>query len=109
MTKAPAQITTDMTYKALQAYVWQTNIDRGVDLVDPSKKLVLLMEEVGEVARAIRKSVGMGFTNTTKTSELGEELADVQILLLGLASMMDVDMVKAVADKEDKNKQRVWK
>ena len=40
------------------------NIDRGFNTEDASKKLVMLMEEVGELAKAIRKSVGLKFAET---------------------------------------------
>jgi len=33
----------------------------------------------------------------------------VQIVLLGLASILGVDMFEAVKDKEAKNRQREWK
>ncbi len=94
---------------ALQHYIWQMNIDRGFNTEDPSKKLVMLMEEVGELAKAVRQLVGMKFTDTTRQQELREELADVQIVLLGLASMVGEDMFHAVADKEQKNRTREWK
>lgn len=93
----------------LQAYIWQMNIDRGFNLEDPSKKLVMLMEEMGELAKATRKIAGMKFTDTTKQTELTEELADVQIVLLGLASLLEVDMLDAVRAKEAKNRRRTWK
>lgn len=85
------------------------NIERGFNTEDASKKLVMLMEEVGELAKAIRKHVGMKLTDTTKQQELREELADVQIVLLGLASMLDEDIFSAVVDKEKKNRTRQWK
>jgi NTP pyrophosphatase (non-canonical NTP hydrolase) len=93
----------------LQAYIWQMNLDRGFATEDPSKKLVMLMEEVGELAKAIRKISGMRFTETTRQTDIEEELADVQIVLLGLASMLKVDMHTAVAAKERKNRTRTWK
>lgn len=93
----------------LQKYIWQMNIERGFDTKDVSKKLVMLMEEAGELAKAVRKHVGMKFTDTTKQQELREELADVQIVLLGLASMLDEDMFSAVIDKEKKSRTRKWK
>lgn len=99
----------DISLKKLQEYVWQINIERGFNTEDPSKKLVILMEEVGELAKAIRKSVGMKFTDTTKRTELAEELADVQIVLLGLASLTGIDMHDAIVVKEEKNRKRVWK
>ena len=85
------------------------NIDRGFNTEDPSKKLVMLMEEVGELAKAIRKISGMKFTDTTKQTDIEEELADVQIVLLGLASMLKIEMFDAVVAKEQKNRERSWK
>lgn len=84
------------------------NIDRGFNTEDASKKLVMLMEEVGELAKAVRKTVGLKFTDTTKTTELKEELGDVQIVLLGLASLLDIDIFDAVIEKEKKNRTRTW-
>lgn len=94
--------------RKLQAYVWQMNHDRGFDVTDPTKKMLLLTEEVGELAKAVRKVVGMGFTNTTKRTDLEEELADVFIVLLGLSSLLEVDLYKAFAAKETKNRERTW-
>lgn len=110
MTRQPADpLNADISYKELQEYVWQKNIERGFNTEDPTKKLVLLTEEVGELARAVRKSTGMKFSATTSTSDLAEELADVQIVLLGLASILKIDMIEAVTNKENKNIGRVWK
>jgi NTP pyrophosphatase (non-canonical NTP hydrolase) len=94
----------------IQEYVWQMNIERGFTTnEDASKKLVVLMEEVGELARAIRKTVGLKFSDTTHVADIADELADVQIVLLGLASIVHVDMFDAVAKKEEKNRMRTWK
>lgn len=95
--------------RELQKYVWQMNVERGFNTEDPSKKLVMLIEEVGELAKVVRKEAGMKFTDTTKKTELTEELGDVQIVLLGLASMLNVDMLEAVREKEKKNRERKWK
>ena len=93
----------------LQAYIWQMNIERGFNTEDADKKLIMLVEELGELAKAVRKEVGLKFTATTEQKEIREELADVQIVLLGLASMLKVDMLEAVRAKEAKNQQRTWK
>lgn len=39
--------------------------------------MLMLTEEVGELAKAVRQHIGMGFSETTSTSEAAEELADV--------------------------------
>lgn len=67
------------------------------------------MEEMGELAKAVRKEAGMKFSETTRRTELEEELADVQIVLLDIASKLGVNMRAAVAAKEMKNSQRTWK
>ena len=101
-------VSKSVTLRELQDYIWQMNIERGFNLEDPSKKLVLLVEEVGELARSIRKHAGMKFTATTKQTEVEEELADVLIVLLGLASMLKIDIVSAVNEKEKRNRDRRW-
>lgn len=98
----------DDSLRKLQAYIWQMNIERQFNTEDAGKKLVMLMEEVGELAKAVRKTIGLKFTDTTKITELREELGDVQIVLLGLASLLDIDMFDAVVEKEKKNRKRTW-
>ena len=95
--------------KALQAYIWEMNIERGFNTEDPTKKLIMLMEESGELAKAVRKLSGMKFTDTTLQTDVKEELGDVLIVLLGLASMLKVDIHKALIEKETKNRLRTWK
>lgn len=100
---------TNDSLQKLQQYIWAMNKQRGFNTTDSSKKLVMLMEEVGELAKAIRKDAGLKFTSTTAQTDVREELADVQIVLLGIASMMGVDMFEAVTEKEAKNRKRTWK
>lgn len=102
-------IPSDISLKELQKYVWRMNHERGFNTDDPSQKLVMLVEEVGELAKAVRKKAGLKFSATTKQTEIEEELADVLIVLLGLASLLEVDMPAAVAAKEAKNRSRTWK
>jgi NTP pyrophosphatase (non-canonical NTP hydrolase) len=98
----------DDSLRNLQAYIWQMYIERKFETKDTSKTLVMLMEEVGELAKAVRKTVGLKFAETTQTTNLREELADVQIVLLGLASILDIDMFEAVLEKNTSNQKRNW-
>jgi NTP pyrophosphatase (non-canonical NTP hydrolase) len=101
-------INEDSTLPEIQEYIWQLNINRGFDLENPEKKMLLLTEEVGEVARALRKRVGLKFDISTHQSDIADEIADVFIVLSGLASMTGVDLLSAVMAKERKNKGRNW-
>ena len=100
--------TTD-SLQALQAYVWAMNKERGFNTEDPAKKMLMLTEEVGELAKAVRKVVGLKFDDTTSRTNVTEEIADVLIVLLGLSSLLEVDAFSAVLAKEAKNRERVWK
>jgi NTP pyrophosphatase (non-canonical NTP hydrolase) len=105
----PNEITKDITLEALQNYIHRMIIDRGFEKETVDQTLILLMEELGELAKAVRKESGMKFSETTRRTELEEELADVQIVLLVLADKLGMDMRTAVAAKERKNSNRVWK
>ena len=70
--------------------------------------MLMLTEEVGELAKAVRQHVGMGFSATTTKSEASEELADVLIITLGLASTLKIDIFEALLHKETKNDKRKW-
>lgn len=99
--------TTDI--KEIQKYIWQKNIDRGFAEETVEKKMLMLTEEVGELAKAVREHVGMGFSTTTSKSEAIEEIADVLIITLGLASKLNIDVYDALMVKEAKNEKRTWK
>lgn len=95
--------------RELQAYIWQKNIDRGFADEPAEKKMLMLTEEVGELAKAIREHAGMGFSASTSKSEAAEEIADVIIITLGLASKLNIDVHEALSTKETKNDKRTWK
>jgi len=104
----PQKSLEDFTLSELQAYVQSKAVERGFNLTDPSKKLVMLMEEVGELAKAIRGVVGLKFSSTTEKKEVADELADVQIVLLGLAQLLEINLANALKEKEAKNQERIW-
>jgi len=105
----PNEITEDITLKNLQNYIHRMIIQRGFEKETVDQTLILLMEELGELAKAVRKESGMKFSETTRRTELEEELADVQVVLLVLADKLGLDMCAVVAAKEHKNSKRVWK
>lgn len=94
--------------KKLQEYIWQKNIERGFSEQSPEQKMLMLTEEVGELAKAVRQHIGMGFSATTTKNDVAEELADVLIISLGLASTIGIDIFEALVQKESKNAKRSW-
>ena len=69
------------------------------------------MEEVGELAKAIRKRIGLkeDISETARRKKVGHELADCLIYLLDIANLSGVDLITAFIEKEEINSQRTWK
>lgn len=69
--------------------------------------LLLLTEELGELARAVRRLEGMARHQAdSAVDEVGAELADVQLYLVHLANGLGLDLSAAVTAKERVNASR---
>jgi len=97
--------------KDFQQHIYHVCKERGWDKNSVSEKFLLLSEEVGELARAIRDAGGISTKYETKgrdKSELSEEFADVLNYLFDLANDFDIDLEEAYRAKHEKNKTRTW-
>lgn len=88
-----------MDIKKTQEEIIQNKINHGFNTTDIAKEFCLLYGEVGEAYEAYRK----------KKSDLGGELADVAIYLLGISELLGFDLEKEIKDKMEINKNRVYK
>jgi NTP pyrophosphatase (non-canonical NTP hydrolase) len=89
--------------KAFQKYYMRAAIRRGYGNEDAKDTLVLMLEELGELARAIRKRAGITKHGATAVTDEGLELADVFIYVVHLANILNVDLGKLVQQKELRN------
>jgi NTP pyrophosphatase (non-canonical NTP hydrolase) len=94
----------------LQRYIHKVVVKRGFDKETPRDVLLLMLEEVGELAKAIRKFSGLKVDpkKASTRGNLEEELADVFIYLLDLANGCNVDLFSAFHKKEMENEKRSW-
>ncbi|HEY8999659.1 MAG TPA: hypothetical protein VIM53_05100 [Candidatus Saccharimonadales bacterium] len=98
------------TLADLQQYMREMVLERGFDKDgDIAKKFMMLTEEVGELTKASRKAAGMRLATDSAKNEAAHEAADVLIILLGICNMLGIDLEQALRDKEEINKQRVWR
>lgn len=72
----------------------------------PSQTFLHLIEEVGEVSRALlhRETKRESLPVTTKPPDLRDEIADVFWQTLKLSSYLDIDLEEAFMEKYEKNK-----
>jgi len=102
-------LTTAPTLAAFQQYVAELETERGFAGQNIIDKCLLLGEEVGELFKAIRKTEGLAVDSNSEFTEIGDELTDIFIYLCAIANRKGIDMEKAFREKEEKNKNRIWK
>lgn len=105
-----SKLNENTTLKDLQKYVNDMIEIRGFSKETPQDVMLLLTEEVGELAKEIRKSRKY-YLNTNKNNELDVEgeIADVFIYILSMCRVMNVNLLEAFKNKEEKNCKREWK
>ena len=104
-----ADLPTHPTLPVLQQYMDEICKERGWNKDNYAEKFLLFTEEVGELAKAIRKNQGL-YQEKAKQKHLGleEEFADVLSYLLDLANYFQVDLETAFREKEQLNATRIW-
>src|SRR5215472_7449384 len=97
------------TLSDLQHYLTEVCQERGWTKDSPAEKFVLFVEEVGELAKAMRQAAGL-YEEHAKPREmfLEEEFAYVLSYLLDLANCFQVDLEQAFRAKEQVNQSRTW-
>ncbi len=83
----------------LQKEAFDNKVAKGFNTTDIAVEFCLMNTEVAEAFKAFRY----------KQSDVGEELADIAIYLLGLAQMLDINLEKEILEKLEKNRHRVYK
>jgi NTP pyrophosphatase (non-canonical NTP hydrolase) len=81
----------------LQAEIVTERSSRGFT-TDPVRLLALLVEEVGEIARELKKTWSPNY-HQFEVDRLAPELADVLVLVCALASEHGVDLEQTVRQK----------
>lgn len=84
------------SWKELQQAVYQNKVDHKFNVTDVPMEFCLLYGEVGEAYDAWSRG----------RADVGEELADVAIYLLGLAEILGVDLGAEVERKMEINRRR---
>lgn len=83
--------------------------EKGWDKHNIAEVFLLLNEEIGELAKEIRKSTGFkGEKRTEHTKDLELELADVFNYILEIANRFDIDLEMAYRRKQEINQKRIW-
>ncbi len=100
------------TLKEVQKYIKDVIEIRGFANQEIEKTMLLLIEEVGELAKSIRKNATNMSIDKNKINHydtIESEVADVFIVLSSVCNKLNIDLYKALKDKEKENINREWK
>jgi NTP pyrophosphatase (non-canonical NTP hydrolase) len=100
----------DSSLNEIQEHLAYTCKVNGWDKNSISEVYLLLSEETGELAKAIRKITGFKGEKRPEgiDENLREELADVFNYLLEIANRYNISLAEAYLEKAKKNESRVW-
>ena len=104
-----AQLPLNPTLPEYQRYMDEICKERGWTKDSYAEKFLLFTEEVGELAKAMRKTQGLYQEQAKPGSlDLAEEFSDVFSYLLDLANYFQIDLEQAFREKEQINSTRNW-
>jgi NTP pyrophosphatase (non-canonical NTP hydrolase) len=86
--------------KAFQEYYKRAALQRGYSSEGPKECLLLMVEEVGELARALRKREKLTRHGSAIDSNEAHELADVFLYVVHMANVLGLDLGGIVREKE---------
>lgn len=97
--------------ETIREKVKQFNLERDWDKYhNPRDILVALVSEVGELAECYRwlneEELSRVHTDPDKKKKIEEEIADIIMYLLVLSYKTDIDILKAIEEKLEKNSKR---
>ena len=84
--------------KKLQKRVYQNKLAKGFNVTDVYMEFCYIYGELNEAREAYMK----------KQDDVGEELADVLIYLLGLAEILNINLETELLNKIEKNEKRKY-
>jgi NTP pyrophosphatase (non-canonical NTP hydrolase) len=97
----------DLTIRKAQAVVDKWINTYGVRYFSELTNMVILTEEVGELARVIARTYGeQSFKDSDRDRNLADEMADVLWVLLCLANQTNVDLTDAFEKNVKKKTER---
>lgn len=104
-------LTKNYTLDEIQQYIKDVIELRGFSNQPIEQQLLLLVEEVGELAKSIRKektSMSIDKMKIKNYDSIESEVADVFIVLTSICNNLGINMFEAIKEKEAENINRKW-
>ena len=80
-----------MDISNLQKQIYQNKIDKGFNVTDIGKEIILMTEELGELAKAYKNSDKKSASEINNKEEIIDAIGDLMVYCLGLCEMIGAD------------------
>lgn len=100
------------TLREIQQYIKAVNTLRGFEEQPIQDRMLLLTEEIGELAKSIRKNatdMSIDINKQYSYDSIESEVSDCFYVLASVCNKLDIDMFRCLKEKEKENIHRVWK
>lgn len=92
--------------RELQREIYANKVRRNWNVTDVGKEIVLMVEELGELARPYKNSNKLPAAEIDQREEIVDAIGDLMVYCLGLSEMMDVDAAEVLTAIVEHNKAR---
>ncbi|MCB0081357.1 MAG: hypothetical protein KDE47_10515 [Caldilineaceae bacterium] len=92
--------------RELQREIYANKVRRGWNVTDVGKEIVLMVEELGELARAYKNSNKLPAAEIDQREEIVDAIGDLMVYCLGLSEMIGVDAGEVLTAIVENNKGR---
>lgn len=96
-----------MDLQELQKRIFQNKAGRGFNVTDVGKEIILMAEELGELAKAYKNSDKKPAREISNKDEMIDAVGDMMVYCLGLCEMLgvsSVDVLKRIVNENEKRR-----
>lgn len=90
----------------MQKEIYQNKIKRGFNTTDIGKEIILMTEELGELAKAYKDSNKKSAREISNKDEIVDSIGDLIVCCLGLCEMLGVNSKRVLENIIENNRKR---
>ncbi|MFH0948957.1 MAG: hypothetical protein V1802_00545 [Candidatus Aenigmatarchaeota archaeon] len=95
-----------MDLYGLQKEIYQNKVSRGFNTTDIGKEIVLMVEELGELAKAYKNSDKKPPREINNKNEMADAIGDLMVYCLGLCEILSVNSEEILKNIIENNRKR---
>jgi NTP pyrophosphatase (non-canonical NTP hydrolase) len=95
-----------MSLSELQKEIYRNKVARGFNVTDVGKEIILMAEELGELARAYKNSDKKPAREISNRDQITDAIGDLMAYCLGLCEMLGMDSEEVLKGIIENNSKR---